>query len=89
MATPLINFYRGSGRDSEGRTLDEILRWDYIQLELVHDFVQWLFPLPEPSQFNDDAPILTKDDILLFHRDPQLREYLIRSFAKMIGFYGF
>lgn len=89
MRSSLIDFYYGDATDSEGRSLDEILGWDYIKLELVHDFVQWLFPLPEASQFNDDAPILTSHEIDAFRRDPQLRERLLQSFEKMLGFYGF
>ncbi len=85
----LIDFYRGEAADSEGRTLEEILGWDYIRLELVHDFVQWLFPLDEPSAFNPDAPLLTNDDIAAFRRIPPLRENLMRAFEKMLGFYGF
>jgi hypothetical protein len=88
MPADLIEFYRGDGVDSEGRRLEEILAWDYIDLELVHDFIQWLFPLPEPSQFND-APLLTTEQMKIFHVDPQIRENVLRSLEKMLGFYGF
>jgi len=56
----LVNFYRGESRDAEGRFLEELLAWNDDELEEVHNFVQWLFPLPEPSQFNPDAPLLSK-----------------------------
>ena len=56
--TPLVKFYRGEGRDSEGRLLSEIWAWGNQELEDVHDFIQWLFPLPEPSRFNADAPLM-------------------------------
>ena len=45
----LLDFYRGLKADTEGRSLKEILAWDEDDLEAVHDFIQWLFPLPEPS----------------------------------------
>ena len=48
----LITFYRGSGTDHAGRRIDEILSWDDAALESVHDYIQWLFPLDEPSRFN-------------------------------------
>jgi hypothetical protein len=89
MTTDIIEFYRGVATDSEGRRLDEILAWDYIRLELIHDFIQWLFPIPEPSQFNDDAPVLTASQIQIFRADPSLREDLLRSTEKLLGFYGF
>jgi hypothetical protein len=50
---PLLRFYTG-GRDSEGRTLDEILSWDDQELEFCHDYIQWLFPNDVPSGVNSD-----------------------------------
>ena len=34
-----------------------------VALEQTHDFIQWLFPLPEPSGAVPDAPVLTAADI--------------------------
>ena len=84
----LLDFYRGDGPDAEGRTLEQVLSWDDDSLESVHDFIQWLFPLPEPSQFNPDAPLLTPADIAAFHRDPLLRANLRRSFERILPFLG-
>lgn len=84
----LIDFYRGEGADAEGRRLDDILTWRDNMLEAVHDFIQWLFPLPEPSRFNPDAPLLTPDDIAAFRRDPALRANLLRSFQRILTFLG-
>jgi len=84
----LLDFYRGAGADAEGRRLDDILAWDDDALEEVHDFVQWLFPLPEPSRFNPDAPLLTPEDIATFRRGPALRANLRRSFERILTFLG-
>lgn len=86
--SPLIAFYRGSGRDAADRSLAEILAWDDERLERVHDYIQWLFPLDAPSAFNPLAPVLTPADIAAFRRDPQLRERLRDSLLRMIRFYG-
>jgi hypothetical protein len=84
----LIDFYRGEGTDAEGRRLDDILAWSNGRLEAVHDFIQWLFPLPEPSRFNADAPLLTPEDIAAFRQDPALRANLRRSFERILLFLG-
>jgi hypothetical protein len=84
----LINFYRGEGTDSEGRRLDDILAWGDNQLEAVHDFIQWLFPLHEPSRFNPDAPLLTAEDITAFRSDATLQANLHRSFERILSFLG-
>ncbi len=84
----LLDFYRGEGTDAEGRQLDQILAWDDDSLEAVHDFIQWLFPLPEPSQFNPAAPLLTPEDIAGFQQDPLTRANLRRSFERILPFLG-
>ena len=85
---PLLRFYRLEGPDSHGRTLPEIWAWDAARLEGVHDYIQWLFPLTEPSAFNPRSPVLTEETIAAFRTDAQLRERLLRSLALMLDFYG-
>jgi hypothetical protein len=84
----LLDFYRGTATDSEGRRLEELWTWNDHALEDVHDFIQWLFPLPEPSQFNADAPLLSEQDIAAFHADAALRANLRRSFERILSFLG-
>jgi len=86
MPTDLIAFYRGQGSDTKGRTIDEIWSWDHRRLEMVHDFIQWLFPLPEPSRFNPDAPSLTAEDIAALRNDPDLQTRILRSLDLMLDF---
>jgi hypothetical protein len=84
----LIDFYRGAGNDSEGRSLADLWALSDGEMEAIHDFIQWMFPLREPSRFNPDAPLLTDADIAAFHADPKLRENLQRSFAAFLAFLG-
>jgi hypothetical protein len=48
----LINFYLGNECDHRGRNIIAIWQWNNEQLETVHDYIQWLFPLKEKSAFN-------------------------------------
>jgi hypothetical protein len=84
----LTEFYRGHGVDSEGRTLADLWNYSLEEMEAIHDFIQWMFPLAEPSRFNPAAPLLTAADIAAFHAEPQLREDLLRSFQKFLTFLG-
>jgi hypothetical protein len=84
----LVEFYRGEARDAEGRKLEEIWAWDDDELEAVHNFIQWLFPLPEPSNFNPDAPLLSEQDMREFRSDPLLQDRLRRSFERILSFLG-
>jgi hypothetical protein len=85
--SPLVRFYQGVGRDARGRRLDDILAWEDDRLEAVHDYIQWLFPLDEPSRFNRDAPLLTPADRLAFRHEP-IAANLRRALDRMLAFYG-
>lgn len=87
--SPLIAFYAGQGTDDRGRTLAEILRWDDAQLEQVHDYIQWVFPLPARSAFNPYAPVLTDADIAAFRERAELRERVGDAVDRILAFYGF
>lgn len=85
---PVVSFYEGLGTDHAGRRLAEILAWSDAQLEAAHDFIQWLFPLPEPSPVNPLAPVLDAETIAAFAQRQDLREQLGASLDRMLRFYG-
>jgi Opioid growth factor receptor (OGFr) conserved region len=54
----------------------------------VHDFIQWLFPLPERSGANPAAPVLDEDAIQAFRNSAEMQERLRRAFLRMLRFYA-
>lgn len=84
----LVQFIRGDGQDHRGRTLDDVLALDNFWLEHTHDYIQWLFPLPEPSRANFMAPILTDEDRAAFQGDDNLKLQHRRALDRMLGFFG-
>ena len=76
---PIIDFYLGKAPDGAGRCIEEIWKFGHERLERVHDYIQWLFPLPDKSPFNRDAPVLTPKTIRAF------RERLAPSATGTIG----
>ncbi len=84
----LLDFYRGLKPDTAGRMIEDIWAWDARRLEMVHDYIQWLFPLPAPSRFNPEAPLLSTDDIAAFRATPLLQDRVRRSLDLMLDFYG-
>ena len=79
----LSDFYTLKGTDDKGRTFAGMCSYDWHELEGVHDYIQWLFPLRLASNFNPDAPLLTDQDIELINKD--LVHY---AFRLMCNFYG-
>ena len=95
-ATPLpVAFYRAVNpqKDDRGRTLNLILSWPDRELERCHNYIQYLFPLPERSPFNPFAPIVTEEVFEAFRANNAegegLRNNLRRAFGRMLTFYGF
>jgi hypothetical protein len=84
----LVAFYRGEAADYQGRTLHDIWSWGDGRLEDRHDYIQVLFPLPEPSHFNARAPLLDGATLARFRTDDVIRANLLQSFRVMLRFYG-
>lgn len=84
----LLEFYRGEGEDVEGRTLADLWAMSDDEMEFHHDFIQWMFPLQEPSLFNFRAPVLSDEEIQAFHDEAPLRDNLQRSFDRFLSFLG-
>jgi hypothetical protein len=84
----LTRFFAGDA-DDDGRAFDEILGWDDARLEMVHDYIQWIFPLPERSGANPWAPVLDAATIAAIRNDAEMQGRLRAAFERMLAFYGF
>jgi len=85
---PLLEFYNGTGSDDRGRRIEDVWRYTHDELEDIHDYIQWLFPLTERSDFNPGAPVLDDATIQRFRTDETLRRNMERSLRLMLAFYG-
>jgi len=88
MAAPIVEFYRGTGTDHRGRTIDDVWAFDHAALESVHDYIQWLFPTTRPSGFNRWAPVLDGSSIAELRAMPDLAPRFQRSLDLLLDFYG-
>ena len=87
-ARNVLQFYRDGLPNHDGVTLGQMLRWDDPQLEQVHNYIQWLFPLEVQSDYNSAAPILDAVTIHAFNNDQDLKSRLFSAFHRMLQFYG-
>ena len=65
----IIKFYRNEGPDIFGRSFKSILLYNDAELERDHSYIQWLFPLDEPSECCSTAPVLTEEEIEIMRSD--------------------
>lgn len=84
----LYRFLNGSGTDKYGRTHAQILSMSNYKLETTHNYIQWLFPIDEPSKYADSV-VLTEEMIAAFKEDKAIMDNLQCSFDRMMQFYGF
>lgn len=84
----ILAFYQGQSPDSSGRMIEEIWLWGNRNLEDIHNYIQWLFPLKAKSHFNPNAPVLDDAVIQAFRTDEHLKTRLKKSLDLMLRFYG-
>eukprot|EP00419_Tripos_fusus_P016342 CAMPEP_0172739188 /NCGR_PEP_ID=MMETSP1074-20121228/122011_1 /TAXON_ID=2916 /ORGANISM="Ceratium fusus, Strain PA161109" /LENGTH=196 /DNA_ID=CAMNT_0013568997 /DNA_START=21 /DNA_END=608 /DNA_ORIENTATION=- len=84
----LLPFFQGTGTDSEGRKLKDLRSMGYDDMEMIHDYIQWMFPTDEASQFNWDAPLLGPELQRTFSSDPDLQQEIRLNLGRFCEFLG-
>jgi hypothetical protein len=86
-AGPLHAFLAGTGQDGAGRSIEDVLALPDGPLEHIHDYIQWLFPLPTRSMAQPTAPVLTEAETAAIRADPPAQANLRRATERMLAFY--
>ena len=82
----IVGFLEGKLPDHRGRTLAMLLQQTDHQAEATHDYIQWLFPLDEPSRSVNGAPVLTELDIDEIRQSSLAQASLAKSARWFLGF---
>lgn len=85
----ITDFYLGKIVSLRGDSIEKVWLYTDSQLEFIHTYIQWLFPLPEASSAVPESPILSNRDIERFNNTEELRNRLLKSFLLLLKFYGF
>jgi hypothetical protein len=84
----IIKFYEKRANDNYGRSLDQMQHYNYDQLEHIHDYIQWMFPLKEKSRVNLSAPIITAKDIIYIKQSDVIKQNMLASKIVITNFWG-
>ena len=84
----IVAFLQGTGRDDRGRSIADVHGFSLEALEDTHDYIQWLFPLNEPSRAQPQSPVLDDETARAIREDLIARDSLRKSFDVMLRFYG-
>ena len=82
----LLGFLEGKTPDHRGRILAMILQQTDHQAETNHDYIQWLFPLDEPSRSVLGAPLLNELEIEEIRQSELAQQNLVKSASWFLGF---
>lgn len=82
----LLSFLQDVGPDHRGRYLSDIWKFSDDEIERSHDFIQWVFPLDQPSGAQPDAPVLEAAEIDLIHKSGPATMNVERSTEWFLGF---
>jgi len=88
MPANIVEFYAGQARDSHDRSIHTIFRMRDDQMESVHNYIQWLFPLHEESQCVEGSPVLTFEDVNRLRSNPTAIENMKAAINKFRYFLG-
>ena len=81
-----LHFLEGAIPDGRGHTLSMIMAFDDQTIESTHDFIQWIFPLDEPSRSHPGAPVLDLFEIEEIKSSEVALENLMQSADWYFGF---
>ena len=84
--TEIVGFLEGKTPDHRGRIPAMLLQQTDHQAETTHDYIQWLFPLDEPSRSVNGTPVLTELDIDEIRQSSLVQANLAESARWFVGF---
>ena len=82
----IVGFLEGKTPDHRGRMLSMLWRQTDDDAENTHDYIQWLFPLDEPSRSVMGAPVLNELDIEDIRHSDLAQQNLVKSTSWFLGF---
>ena len=74
----ILAFLEHRGLDYQHRTLKEVWAFSDDEIERTHDFIQWVFPITEPSQ-NDWHSALSVDELALVRASKKAKGSILES----------
>ncbi len=91
----LLAFYTGTGKDVFGCDFNQVLEFEHTTtqgtpaLEKIHNYIQWIFPNPLPSNAaKETSPLLTPAILAQMKTNAIAQERVRKAFAMMLRFYG-
>lgn len=85
----LINFYKNEIPNINNMFLTDMWNLSEKDKEAKHDYIQWMFPTKEKSDFNRRAPVLESIDIEVMKDSKMVMSNMRKSVYVFLDFLGF
>lgn len=82
----LIDFHHFDGTDHGGLSREDYLSFADDEMEKAHDWIQWAFPLPEPSRAQPQSPVAGSYFYSTIKVDPLARMRMTAMTARYFRF---
>lgn len=84
----ILDFLHNTYTNQSDKSLNDILASSNVELEYMHDWVQWLFPLLEPSLAVPGSPILSLSDLKMIQHDIGLKSSYWLGVSRVVDFFA-
>ena len=82
----LTDFLLHEGKTDSGLHFSDVIYMKKDELETTHDYIQWIFPLPEPSRFVPGSPVLTQEEYDALHKGLYHLDRLVMAKGRFLTF---
>lgn len=86
--TKVLGYLTGESSDHRGRVFGLVLAQDNEWWTDKQDFIQWVFPSTEPSEFHGFSPVLTAQELALLGQNEKARAGLLAGYARLLDTLG-
>ena len=86
MDSEILRFYTGVDTDRSNRSFYDIINADDAFWEENHDHIQWVFPLPEPSEAQPQSPVLEERLFSHFSLNLTSRMRMVAALGRFVAF---
>lgn len=89
----LLRFLSGEGPDDHGHFIFDYWRMNFWKMEHCHNYIQWMFPTTQRSEYNPRCPIINDKFSYLAEQDTiayaVARSNILTSFTVYLRFLGY
>ena len=85
----LLRFFRNETDDAIPHRHEDIVVYDDNQMEMYHDFIQWIFPTKRPSIMHPEAPIIDENFAEMLCADKCARKNYCKSCQRYLNYMNF